>query len=228
METQGIKFLGNICPTRTRKNPNAGRVYSPSGIAPCLSTMQGGNRQPMILIRSNTKLGYDIAELGDSINLEYPNSTTRRGRIGKQVAQTITTSPHQGAVVEAVSGGEVEEMSEPINPMPDGTCRTIKSQYYKTSKANFERSTTFGATGVKGGLAIRKLTPKECFRLMGFDDSDVDKLIAYGISNTQLYKMAGNSIVVTVLENLFKQIYKPVTPSIASKKQQSLDILNNI
>ena len=60
----------------------------------------------MILIRSNTKLGYDIAELGDSINLEYPNSTTRRGRIGKQVAQTITTSPHQGAVVEAVLGRE--------------------------------------------------------------------------------------------------------------------------
>lgn len=40
----------------------------------------------MILIKTNTKLGYDIAELGDSVNLEYPNSTTRRGRIGKQVA----------------------------------------------------------------------------------------------------------------------------------------------
>ena len=116
----------------------------------------------MILIKTNTKLGYDIAELGDSVNLEYPNSTTRRGRIGKQVAQTITTSPNQGAVVEAISGKELS------------------------------------------GLAIRKLTPKECFRLMGFDDSDVDKLITNGISNTQLYKMAGNSIVVTVLENLFR------------------------
>lgn len=185
-EDAGIIFLGNVFPTKTRKNPNQGRVYSSSGIAPCLNTAGGGNLQPMILIRTNTKLGYDIAELGDSVNLEYPNSTTGRGRIGKQVAQTITTSPHQGAVVEAVSGKELN------------------------------------------GLAIRKLTPKECFRLMGFDDSDVDKLIAQGISNTQLYKMAGNSIVVTVLENLFKQIYKPVTQSIASLKQQSLDILNNI
>lgn len=54
---------------------------------------------------------------------------------------------------------------------------------------------------------IRKLTPKECFRLMGFDDADVDLLIKNGISNTQLYKMAGNSIVVNVLEFLFCQIF---------------------
>ena len=50
---------------------------------------------------------------------------------------------------------------------------------------------------------IRKLTPKECFRLMGFDDSDVDILVENKISNTQLYKMAGNSIVVNVLMGIF-------------------------
>jgi len=101
----------------------------------------------------------------------------------------------------------VNDMVEPVKPMPDGTCRTIKNQYYKTSQANFERSTTFGVTGVQDGLAIRKLTPKECFRLMGFDDSDVDLLMQNGISNTQLYKMAGNSIVVNMLEFLFCQIF---------------------
>lgn len=53
----------------------------------------------------------------------------------------------------------------------------------------------------------RKLTPKEYFRLMGFSDSDYELLTSNGISKTQLYKMAGNSIVVTVLEHLFKQIY---------------------
>ena len=52
-------------------------------------------------------------------------------------------------------------------------------------------------------LRIRKLTPKECFRLMGFDDADCDVLSNNGISNTQLYKMAGNSIVVDVLEAIF-------------------------
>mgnify|MGYP000340861616 FL=1 len=161
----------------------------------------------MILVRANTKKGYEVAELGDSINLEYPNSTTRRGRVGKQIAQTITTSPQQGGVVLKPTVKGVNDMVEPVNPMPDGTCRTIKNQYYKTSQANFERSTTFGATGVQDGLAIRKLTPKECFRLMGFDDSDVDLLMQNGISNTQLYKMAGNSIVVNMLEFLFCQIF---------------------
>ena len=53
---------------------------------------------------------------------------------------------------------------------------------------------------------IRKLTPRECFRLMGFLDDDFDKI--HGISNTQLYKMAGNSIVVNVLEAIFKQLFK--------------------
>lgn len=55
-------------------------------------------------------------------------------------------------------------------------------------------------------LRIRKLTPKECFRLMGFDDADVEILIENGISNTQLYKQAGNSIVVNVLEAIFENL----------------------
>lgn len=74
----------------------------------------------------------------------------------------------------------------------------------------------------------RKLTPKEYFRLMGFSDSDYEILVKHGISKTQIYKMAGNSIVVTVLEELFKKIYEPATQSIDSLKKQSLDILDNI
>lgn len=53
----------------------------------------------------------------------------------------------------------------------------------------------------------RKLTPKEYLRLMGFSDTDYEILAKNGLSKTQIYKMAGNSIVVTVLEELFKQIY---------------------
>ena len=74
----------------------------------------------------------------------------------------------------------------------------------------------------------RKLTPKEYFRLMGFSDSDYELLASNGISKTQIYKMAGNSIVVTVLENLFKQIYHADTQSVASLKKKTLDILNNL
>ena len=53
---------------------------------------------------------------------------------------------------------------------------------------------------------IRKLTPKECWRLMGFNDEDIDKCIEIGISNTQLYKQAGNSIVVNILENILTNL----------------------
>ena len=55
---------------------------------------------------------------------------------------------------------------------------------------------------------IRKLTPKECWRLMGFDDSDFEKAKSAGISNTQLYKQAGNSIVVNVLQYIFRNLFK--------------------
>ena len=58
------------------------------------------------------------------------------------------------------------------------------------------------------GMRIRKLTPKECWRLMGFDDTDIDKCISAKLSNTQLYKQAGNSIVVNVLEEIFKVLLK--------------------
>lgn len=53
---------------------------------------------------------------------------------------------------------------------------------------------------------IRKITPKECWRLMGFDDEDFDKAQNAGISNSQLYKEAGNSIVVNVLECIFTKL----------------------
>ena len=62
---------------------------------------------------------------------------------------------------------------------------------------------------VKHNLRIRKLTPKECWRLMGFDDEDFEKAAKVN-SNSQLYKQAGNSIVVNVLENIFKELFKEV------------------
>lgn len=55
--------------------------------------------------------------------------------------------------------------------------------------------------------AIRRLTPRECWRLMDFSDSDFDKAKAVGMSDTQLYKQAGNSICVGVLYNIYKNLY---------------------
>lgn len=79
-----------------------------------------------------------------------------------------------------------------LEPRKDGVTNTITS----VQKDNY----------VASSLRIRKLTPKECWRLMGFDDADFDKAQAVGISNTQLYKQAGNSIVVNCLEAIFNGI----------------------
>ena len=57
-------------------------------------------------------------------------------------------------------------------------------------------------------VRIRKLTPRDCMRLMGVSDADFDKMREAGISDTQLYKLAGNSIVVPVLEGIFTQMFR--------------------
>lgn len=149
------KVLGknSICPTLTARG--AGENHS--GMILFNERQENTeNIQEYLMIREATKKGYAEAYIGDSVNLEHPNSETRRGRVGKQVAQTLTTSCNQGVVVEE--------------------------------------------------LALRKLTPKECWRLTGFDDEDFNKIT--GISNTQLYKQAGNSIVVDVLVHLFESLFK--------------------
>lgn len=268
-----------------------------------------------ILIPEATAKGYAEATDGDSVNLEQPNSKTRRGRVGKQIANTLTTSCNQGVVVsepKALSNTRDSNIVEPLNPYKDGTCRTIKAQYQQSSRANFARQDGLGATGVVqigniypntdnfknrtsgrvysaeglsptlrtvtgghnepkvvedwqtvlgskqhnsyigsteecsscitsacgagGGMTpmltdapletaktkeffeqvrgheamryrIRKLTPRECFRLMDVDDADIDKIQAAGISNSQQYKLAGNSIVVNVLYHLFRKMF---------------------
>ena len=157
-----INVVGNYSPS----GHDASRIVSMEGLAPtvkenhgtvtavaelCAHTMGNASR---VIVPANNKKGYDEALVGDSINLEQPNSTTRRGRVGHGVAQTLNTSP-QHAVVES--------------------------------------------------LRIRKLTPKECWRLMGFDDADFEKAASVN-SNSQLYKQAGNSIVVDVLYYIFKNM----------------------
>ena len=132
------------------------RIYDINTYAPTINTMQGGNTEPKILIKNATKKGYIEATKGDSVNLSYPNSNTRRGRVGNQVSQILQCNDSMGVITNE--------------------------------------------------FAIRKLTPLECWRLMGFSDDDFYRAKSTGNSNTQLYKQAGNSIVVNVLEKIFRNI----------------------
>lgn len=88
LDAQKIKRLNN-------PRHSTHRVYGAEGISPTLNTMQGGGRQPYVKVPEATKRGYAKARKGDSINLSVPNSKTRRGRVGKGIAQTLDTGMQQ-------------------------------------------------------------------------------------------------------------------------------------
>ena len=113
------------------------------------------SEQKKIRIKEATSQGYAEATIGDSVNISHPNSKTRRGRVGKQIANTLLTGESQG-VVE-----------------PD--------------------------------FRVRKLTPRECWRLQGFPDWAFDRAQAVN-SNSQLYKQAGNSVTVNVIAAIAKEL----------------------
>ena len=92
-------------------------------------------------------------------------------------------------------------------------CRTILATYHKIGTYNvfehdFPAVIEFNENDMAKIYRIRKLTPKECFRLMGCIDSDIDKIKAAGISESQQYKMAGNSIVVQCMEGIFRNLFR--------------------
>lgn len=183
-----IQRIGNIYGNQFGTG-YAGNVWDKEGLSPSLMTAQGGGRQPMIMVKEATKKGYAAAAAGDSINLEQPNSKTRRGRVGKQVAQTLTTSCNQSVVVYDDYNSRIRKDQDSIGTINTNIGNSSSRTGYKL---------------IENNLRIRKLTPKECWRLMGFDDEDFYKV--KGVSNTQLYKQAGNSIVVDVLVYLFKEL----------------------
>lgn len=184
------------------------------------NTITSVQKDNYVAIRTGNKQGYDLAKDGDSVDLQYPNSTIRRGRVGHGVSKTIMTGAGMGVVVknnlktdlcnklvgeEIVKGGKVVNHSYTTSEQ-----RNSLSKYIESDDGVMPTLTTrpdcLGYATLPPNIRIRKLTPKECWRLMGFDDSDIEKARASGISKTQLYKQAGNSIVVNVLEAILKNL----------------------
>lgn len=179
----------------------AGSVYNSNGISPTLTTMNnGGNKQPFVLVKEGTKKGYSEAKVGDSINYSYPNSTTKRGRVGKEISQTILTSSNI-ATLERIN--TERKMFNPYNNKE--IIDIAPTQTTNCGSTNSSATILISEDG-KNYMRIRKLTPLECWRLMGFDDTDFYKAKSVGISDTQLYRQAGNSIVVNVLECILEEL----------------------
>ena len=182
-----------------RENTNAYREYDSQGLSLCLNAMQGGGREPHVLVKSATMGGYERATIGDSINLAFPDSTTRRGRVGKEVAQTLDRSCNQGVIVKACI-------------TPD---RVDKRQNGRRFKEDGEPMFTLTKQDIHGVFiqdgeeyVMRKLTPKECMRLQGVPDEYTDKLIMAGISNSQIYKAAGDGLSVPIAKEIGERIRK--------------------
>ncbi len=215
------------------------------------------DKKGILSVREATIKGYTNVDIGDSINIERPNSKTRRGRVGRGVAQTLTTAPQQVVIekyIGASRGRNPDNLSDRTVGIPtkqrleinsQGLSNTIttvqKDNLVIENKVNLDKPIRLGGIfdklnqkhqagsiwdidavsptidTMQGGyrqplvissLRIRKLTPKECWRLMGFDDEDFEKAQLSGVSNSQLYKQAGNSIVVDVLEKIFINLIK--------------------
>ena len=164
--------------------------------ANCVLTMYSKNPTDgeYLKIKSATSKGYKEAKEGDSINFSVPNSETRRGRVGKQVAQTLDTACNQGTIIGGKWNDFKNELGDKkgFEPISDGCSPTLLAR---------ARNDGSGMAAVSDGFKIRRLTPRECFRLMDFPDT-----FTWPVSDSQAYKQAGNSIVVNVLYKIIKNL----------------------
>lgn len=144
----------------------AGSIYDPNGVCATLSTMQGGNQEPII-----------VASRGRGENNEQQLEPNFTG-----TSNTLTSVQKDNYIAE-----------------PRDISKTVRTG----GRGSLDRH----SWDIVHGYRIRKLTPLECWRLMGFDDADFRKAEQVN-SNTQLYKQAGNSIVVNVLEVILKNLLK--------------------
>ncbi len=165
------------------------------GVANTITTVQKDN---MVLIKQATKSGSIECEIGGCFDASYPESQTRRGRVQDKgnICPTITAQNQDIVRIEQV-----------------GQISSKGSQYGTVISDNGLSSTLSAGTHgyanncILTRYRIRKLTPKECWRLMDFADGDFDKAQEVN-SNTQLYKQAGNSIVVNVLVAILGQLFE--------------------
>lgn len=209
--TPKVLKIGNINPSGNGMN---GSVYSENGLSPTLTTNKGeGNK---VAIKQATKQGYIECEVGGVADLSYPDSKTRRER----VQDNGNTCPTITATETGICKIEPKErfFKQALETLNENDCKpgdTINAFNKHVDKRGYSPTLITRPEGFKTAILpvtddirIRKLTPKECFRLMGFSDENFDAAQKAGVSNSQLYKQAGNSIVVDVLYYIYVELYK--------------------
>lgn len=184
-------------PTSTRDNPNQGRVYDKSGLSPYLNKMEGGGRQPLI---------------EEPCACLTPDRVNKRqnGRRFKNPGEPMFTLTKQDIHGVAVSGKP--QLVGGIGEINFGKQYRQGNRIYSSdATAMCLTSQSVGNTGGNSylysvGTRIRRLTPRECMRLQGVPDYITDKLIAAGISDTQLYRAAGDACTVNVIYEIARRL----------------------
>lgn len=232
-----VRQVGNISDCNGAwDNPQVGRVYDVSGCSPTLNTCSGGGHEPKVItgidksynnpkfietancitsredrgISNRKSEGTAVLKIGN-IN---PSGNGMNGSVYSEegLSPTLTTNKGEGnkvAIKQATKQGYIECEVGGVADLsyPDSKTRRGRVQ----DNGNISPTITATETGIcriESPIRIRKLTPKECFRLMGFSDENFDAAQKVGISNSQLYKQAGNSIVVDVLYYIYVELYK--------------------
>lgn len=198
IKKDSVKQIGNIVTTGNFKNPQRGRIYDSEGISPCLNTMQGGGLEPKFI--------EPVICASRGRNPDNPGDRTAGAPTEQRlepnmdgVSNTLTTVQKDNYVLEPakiVTIGNLDGHETGRVLDIKGITQALKATDYKNPVKIL----------CDADYLIRKLTPLECFRLMGFTDAEFDRI--KGVSNTQLYKMAGNSIVVNVLEGIFNNLLR--------------------
>ena len=213
-----------------KEKPTQGeRIYSSKGLSCTLTSGSGGfgGHSGLYLIedienfglpiKAKTKDGYQLAYPGDSIDTAFSGQNSRRGRVGKQVAHTLTTAATQAYYfIDLNPDPRLTEIARCITARHDSGISNRKAEHSGVLVENTgipEGGEKFAVAFVeKNGDVhigrIRKLTPKECWRLQGFTDEQFDMARATGLSDSRLYKMAGNAVTVNVISAIGEIIKK--------------------
>ena len=205
-----VKQVGNIIEsTSFGGNPQRGRIYSANGLSPTLNTAQGGGLEPKVLIERPQRASQTKVLLGKYKRNEYGKAIRKAYESGKikvhrkdlkkfsleksDVSNTLTTVQNDNLI------GMVKTHKIKIDS------RRFKENGKPTFLVNVDDR---NGVMLKNGdvVAIRKLTPRECWRLQGFSDEQFEKAKKAGISDTQLYKQAGNAVTVDVIEQIGKRL----------------------
>lgn len=194
------------------------RIYDSNGIAMCLMAQAignaGGNSYLYKVEESEEERLNDVCKetkkeiIGISVN---PNSRKLEFKGAKSISPicpTLRATDYKSPHTVWESDAQIEYKGKKLNE-GDGLYLSTFQDFFHGALDGISRTlkATKSDAGVVQNYRIRKLTPREYFRLMGVSESDIDKIQSAGISKTQQYKMAGNSIVVDVLYYIFKKMF---------------------